>query len=269
MLKALPSECKTEFFRLIPFSTIDKTIGIYSQQTNSTCGRKHLVPYSKPLSQYPQYRVQDDLPTYIRVCLRSMESKENQIFEVVNRKAFQWTYKIYDNISDPMLKVNWPALGEQWASADINMYNRILSSKAAIPPDKFTLNRSAHYIRYGGTRALINTDTQNTRYKHCIQKLLKNTVWLTLHLDGTLIGLNQCDSHLRPRLLNFRSVCPKMGTWLSLALTAVRNHRSHTSLYPPPPRVRTFSRVLPNTPSPLTLTNWNRCRNAGGRGWQP
>ena len=97
-----------------------------------------------------------------------------KLIEAINRKAFRWCYKIpkYDRISATMSLENWQTLKFRRESADIRMYSRIMSGKASVDPQRFTLNQCVHDTRMGGIRDTVNTDVKRFSYQHRIHKIL-------------------------------------------------------------------------------------------------
>ena len=67
---------------------------------------------------------------------------------------------------------NWQTLIFRRESADIRMYSRIMSGKASIDPQRFTLNQCEHNTRMGGIRDTVNTDVKRFSYQHRIHKIL-------------------------------------------------------------------------------------------------
>ena len=112
-----------------------------------------------------------------RVCYNSVvphTDKLIKLIEAVNRQAFRWYNKIpkYDRISATMSLENWQTLKFRRESADIRMYSRIMSGKASIDPQRFTLNQCEHNTRMGGIRDTVNTDVKRFSYQHRIHKIL-------------------------------------------------------------------------------------------------
>ena len=95
--------------------------------------------------------------------------------EGINRKAFRWVFNLKkrDHISDLMLSQGWDTLEERRKSADVKMYYRMLSGKAALDTNRFMLHFSKeHDTRHGAIKGTISTNVAKFSYRHRIHRYL-------------------------------------------------------------------------------------------------
>ena len=163
--------------------TIDANLS-FNKQVNDVCkkatGTLHML-----MRNLKKARTKTRTIAYKTICRPILEyashswspylSKHVNQLESINRKAFRWSYKKrkFDNISDLMYRVGWHPLSLRRECADLCMYSRIITGKAAIDENLIALHHSEHHnTRHGATKATINTEVQRNSYRHRIQKLL-------------------------------------------------------------------------------------------------
>lgn len=95
------------------------------------------------------------------------------LLENINRKAFRWVFglKKYEEISDLMQAKDWPTLLDRRTNLDQSMLLRIISGRAAVDVDNFSLHFSTmHNTRHGAIRKCINTNTAKYAFYNRIHK---------------------------------------------------------------------------------------------------